>query len=333
LSRHAGLDAAIGARVWVKDETGNVSGSHKGRHLFGLMILLRVVERVGLLSPEQTTAPLAIASCGNAALAAAVVAAAAGRRLEVFVPVDADPAVIERLRALGAGLVVCRRDGSSGGDPCYRRFVVAVEAGAIPFGCQGTDNGLAVEGGATLAWETAEALAQAGVAPDRLVVQVGGGALASACVQGFREATALAVLPRMPTCDTVQTSGAYPLLRAYSAVADHVRRGASPDEAVVEAAHHRSDYMWPWEVTPASVAHGILDDETYDWLAVVRGMLETGGSVIVADERALIEANRLARGTTGLDVDHTGSAGVAGLLSGPVAPDTDVVVIFSGRRR
>ena len=24
--------------------------------------------------------------------------------------------------------------------------------------------------------------------------------------------------------------------------------------------------MWAWETTPASVAHGILDDETYDWV-------------------------------------------------------------------
>jgi threonine synthase len=331
LSRHAPLDDAMGARVWVKDETGNVAGSHKGRHLFGLMILLRVVERLGLLSPEQKSAPLAIASCGNAALAAAVVAAAAGRSLEVFIPVDADPVVAGRLTELGARLVVCRRDGSADGDPCYHRFVAAVDSGAIPFGCQGTENGLTVEGGATLAWETAEALAEAGVVPDRLVVQVGGGALASACVQGLKEAVALGVLPSMPVCDTVQPAGCYPLARAYSTVVKHLKGTA--DEAVADAAHHRSRYMWPWEATPASVAHGILDDETYDWLAVVRGMLETGGSVIVAQEGALIEANHLARATTGIDVDHTGSAGVAGLLSGPVAPNTDVVVIFSGRRR
>ena len=43
-------------------------------------------------------APLAIASCGNAALAAAVVARAADRRLRVFIPPDADPAVVARLR-------------------------------------------------------------------------------------------------------------------------------------------------------------------------------------------------------------------------------------------
>ena len=72
--------------------------------------------------------------------------------------------------------------------------------------------------------------------------------------------------------------------------------------------------MWPWEEEPRSIAHGILDDETYDWVAVVRGMLETGGSPVVVDEPTLEEANALARETTGIDVDHTGSSGLAGLL-------------------
>ena len=35
LAEAIGLD---GAEVWVKDETGNVSGSHKGRHLFGVAL-------------------------------------------------------------------------------------------------------------------------------------------------------------------------------------------------------------------------------------------------------------------------------------------------------
>jgi len=346
LVRHDALDAAVGARVWVKDETANVSGSHKGRHLFGLMIVIRVAERLGALSTEQAAAPLAIASCGNAAVAAAVIAAAAGRRLEVFVPVDADPSVLERLVWLGATLTVCPRPPGaavgSGGDPCYQRFVAAVGAGAIPFGCQGPDNGLAIEGGATLAWETAEALAAAGAAPERIMVQVGGGALASACFQGFREAVELGVLAGLPVFDTMQTSGGYPLARAWAAVAASIRdEGLGPAEALRHAAEHRSRYMWPWETIPASVAHGILDDETYDWLAVVRGMVETGGSVTVADEAALAEANRLARTATGIDVDHTGSAGLAGLavllshlgISGLDPSASSAVVIFSGARR
>ena len=62
LAEAIGLD---GAELWVKDETGNVSGSHKGRHLFGVALGLALTET----QPER----LAIASCGNAAFAASVV--------------------------------------------------------------------------------------------------------------------------------------------------------------------------------------------------------------------------------------------------------------------
>ena len=85
----------------MKDETGNVSGSHKARHLMGIMSTSRSLERAGLVTREHRRA-LAIASCGNAALAAAVVARAAGRPLDVFVPPDAHPGVLDRLVALGA---------------------------------------------------------------------------------------------------------------------------------------------------------------------------------------------------------------------------------------
>ena len=68
LSQALGLSASGG--VWVKDETGNVSGSHKGRHLMGVLIHLAVMEQCGLLDPRNRRG-LAIASCGNAALAAA----------------------------------------------------------------------------------------------------------------------------------------------------------------------------------------------------------------------------------------------------------------------
>ena len=69
LSISDALSEALGCSVWVKDETGNVSGSHKARHLMGLMIHLLVAEQTGLASTEDRE--LAIASCGNAALAAA----------------------------------------------------------------------------------------------------------------------------------------------------------------------------------------------------------------------------------------------------------------------
>jgi threonine synthase len=325
LSRELGFSRPGG--VWVKDETRNVSGSHKARHLFDVLLYLEVAERVGLVEPPLRR-ELAIASCGNAALAAAVVAAAGERTLRVFVPTDADPIVLTRLEELGALVTVCTRDGRAG-DPTYRRLLAAIERGALPFTCQGNLNGLAIEGGETLGWE----IASSGVDLDRLVVQVGGGALASASIQSLREAVQLGVLHRSPRVDTVQTAGGWPLKRAFDAVAGP----GEPASSLRFAARHRSAFMWPWEEEPRSVAHGILDDETYDWLAVVEGMLATGGRPVVVDEETLVNANALARRGTGIDVDHTGSAGLAGLLAlrsaGEVAPDERVAVLFTGAVR
>ena len=296
------IDEAIGARVWIKDETGGVAGSHKARHLFGLLLVLAALDAPG---------DLVIASCGNAARAAAMMAAAAGRRLTAFVPPAAD---VSGLLALGADVEVCPRDGRPG-DPCYRRFRQAVAAGAIPFGCQGPDNGFAVEGASTIAWEVAECL-PGGV--DRVVVQVGGGALGSALARG---------LVPLPVFDTVQTAGAHPLERAL------VRLRADGVSLEV-AARHRSRYMWPWESEPASVAEGILDDETYDWLAVAGAMLASGGSALVADDALLLEANQLARRATGIAASPTGSAGLAGALllarQGRMAPGSSALVVFTG---
>ena len=334
--------AGLGARgtVWVKDETGNVAGSHKARHLFGILLELLVAEAVAGADTER---PLAIASCGNAALAAAVIARAAERELRVFVPTNADAAVVNRLRELGAIVEACPRRSSEAGDPSYLRLQEAVAGGAIPFTCQGPDNGLAIEGGATLSWEIVDELRAAGASLNRIVVQVGGGALASGVALGFDDAQVVGSLDAVPRLDAVQTQGGWPLARAFERVlADlGVVAGtpARPDlvrDGRRHVATRRSRYMWPWETEPASVAHGILDDETYDWLAVVRAMLVTGGRAVVVGEADLLEANALAMDATGIDADETGTAGVAGLLSlardGFLRPDESVAVIFSGVR-
>jgi threonine synthase len=322
LSDALGLSAVGG--VWVKDETGSVGGSHKARHLFDVLLYLEVAEALGL-ADRSARPDLAIASCGNAALAAALLAAATERTLRVLVPTDADLSVLARLRELGARVEICPRDGHPG-DPAYRRLLELLEGGALPFTCQGNLNGLAVEGGQTLGWE----IASTRTTLDRVVVQVGGGALASACILALGESVELAALAAMPRIDTVQTAGAWPLKRAFDAVGT---RG-EVEGALRFASHHRSAFMWPWEEEPRSVAHGILDDETYDWLAVVEGMRRTGGRPLVVGEETLERANALARETTGSDVDHTGTAGLAGLLAlrdaGEIADDERIAVLFTG---
>ena len=216
--------AGIGtAELWVKDEIGNVSGSHKARHLFGVALAHRLAGAdAGAEAP-----PYAIASCGNAALAAAVVARAVGRRIDVFVPTWANDAVVARITELGGRVVRCEREPGVPGDPAHHAMLAAIEAGAVPFSCQGTETPTTIDGGRTLAWEMVDSLIEHdGGRParlDRLFVQVGGGALATAVVTGLAAAVGRGDLARMPRVHAVQPEGNHPLVRAWDTLVLEVR--------------------------------------------------------------------------------------------------------------
>ena len=347
--------------TWIKDETGNVAGSHKARHLFGLALFVEVAERTGLVAPGQlgtADRPLAIASCGNAALAAAVVARAWQRTLRVFVPPTAPTSTVTRLVELGAELITCRRTATAPpGDPCLHAFLEAVEAGALPFTVQGHANGLTIEGGKTLGFELAAQ--HRGAAPlEHLFLQVGGGALASATCQALGA-------ERMPKVHAVQTLGCHPIVHAWRKLAADLRdalgaRAALPPDStagdeplagwllrhadpevtarvLASARQHRSRYMRPWSEPATSVATGILDDETYDWFEVVRAMLVTGGWPIVVAESELTQAREEAQARTGIPVEATGSAGLAGLIQtrarGHIPSNAQAAVLFTGIQR
>ena len=78
--------------------------------------------------------------------------------------------------------------------------------------------------------------------------------------------------------------------------------------------------MTPW-ADPHSVADGILDDETYDWL----GVFDVDAPLAAAGRRRARDGDR--RGPTssapptGIPVSATGTAGLAGLLTPDGAPD------------
>ncbi len=331
--RRPDVDLLPGVAVWVKDDTVNVSGSHKGRHLMGLALYLAVLDRLHTLPDDRP--PLAIASCGNAALAAAVVAHAARWPLRVFVPPWAAPSTLARLGSLGAAVQTCERRAEEIGDPCYLRFREAIDGGALPFAAQGPENGLTIDGGATLGYELAE---QHPAGWDRLAVQVGGGALATSVWTGLRRMARAGRLARLPRLLAVQAEGGHPLVRALRAIqSEATTRGVTVEEVLDEVGRRRSAAMWPWGGEPHSVASGILDDETYDWRALLGAVVASGGDALAVDEATLERANALGRSATGIDVDHTGTAGLAGLLAaadrGEVPAGSSAVVLFTGARR
>jgi threonine synthase len=287
--------------------------------------------------------------------------------LLVFVPPDADRAILTRLRELRATVTTVPRDPAVPGDPTYHAMRRAIAEGAVPFTCQGPDNAFAIEGGQTLGFELADQLASDGTTLDGLFIQVGGGALAASMAQALEEAHALGRLERLPRIHAVQSRNVHPLVRAYRHVvaflaprlgieedvpepgappaswrnvADRLRDALADPGSTNELSmipRRRSAFMWPWDGARHSVAGGIVDDETYDWYAVVRAMLRTGGFPVVAGEAELRAANALGRTTTGIDADPTGTAGLAGLMTlldaGGMDPAERVGLLFTGIRR
>lgn len=311
-ARHGVLSDATGVEVWAKDETSNVAGSHKARHLVGVLLHLLVAERLGL---SVGRAPLAISSCGNAALAAATLASRVRWPITVFVPTWMDEAFGDGLDRLGADVRRCaRHDGDPPGDPAMAAFRRAIADGAVPFSVQGPHNGWCLDTGRTIGWEMRAQADAAGVDLERVYVQVGGGAFATCCSAGLGDAPAL---------HAVQTAGCAPLAAAVAALGDDANPGA-----------RWAEVMHPWD-SPHSLADGILDDETYDWLGVVTRLRASGGRTVIADEATVVAAHRMVN-NGGDAVSPTGTAGVAGLLSDLAAgdrPDAAVAIVFSGVAR
>ena len=169
---------------------------------------------------------------------------------------------------------------------CIRnlRFSEAVAAGALAFGVQASVNRWTLDGGRTIGWELADALAHPRA--EHVFVQVGGGALLASCAAGLIEAVASGRLERAPRIWAVQGEGCAPFDRAWRGIT----RSGDVDERMRDAQARSSTLMFPWR-NPTGAATGILDDETYDWLGVARALLLSSGDSVVATEADIRAAN------------------------------------------
>ena len=191
LTEAPALASALGrtGRLWVKNETGNVTGSHKGRHLMATLLYLEALteaqrrrhqEGFGHLQLRQRCAG---GLCGGPR-----------RRLRTarLRPRRCRPDVAAMLTERGAIVERIPRSATGAGDPCYLAFRKAInEQGWVPFACAGNDNWSNIEGGATLGWEMVMQLRECSEKIDSVVIQVGGGALARSVAQAFEEALQL----------------------------------------------------------------------------------------------------------------------------------------------
>ncbi|MEM7052035.1 MAG: threonine synthase [Acidobacteriota bacterium] len=203
-----------GARLVVKEEGGNPTGSFKAR---GLSLAVNRARELGAPGVE-------LPSAGNAALALSAYAAAAGLPARVAVPGDTPATVLRRCREHGAEVLT-----SSG--------TLVEAAGRLAEDDRGYWNlstlkePYRAEGKKTMGLELAEQLDWQ--LPDWIVYPTGGGTGIVGMAKAFDELEALGLIgSHRPRFVVVQMAGCAPLVRAFEAGAERAETWANPHTEV-----------------------------------------------------------------------------------------------------
>jgi|CXWL01.1.fsa_nt_gi threonine synthase len=253
--------APDGVTVWLKEEGGNPTGSFKAR---GLSLAVNRARELGAPGVQ-------LPSAGNAALALAAYAAAAGLPSRVAVPSDTPRTVVERCRGYGAEVLT-----TPGTLVDAARLLTAFDDGY--FDLSTLREPYRAEGKKTMGLELAEQLGWE--LPDWIIYPTGGGTGIVGMHKAFAELRELGLLPAPgePGGRTrfvvVQMAGCAPIVRAFAAGAERAEPWADP----------RTD-VWGLRV-PRAIADFVI----------LRALRETGGRALaVAEDRVAGVMARVAR--------------------------------------
>jgi threonine synthase len=291
------LRAALGTpSLWVKDETRGPTASNKDR-------ATALVIEDGLRHGQDT---VTTASTGNAAIATAFGAAAAGLRAVIFVSADCQRDKLALMAQAGAWVFQ-----APGG---YAAAADLSRAAAAEFGWMDRNTGvnpLTTEAKKTVALEVWEQLGRR--MPDVMVAPVGDGPTLVALAKGFSELVSCGLAERTPRLVGVQARACQPLVRAW--------QGSVPG---------------PGELDPGSTtADGIAVVRPAIGEAVLHAIRSTDGAMVAVGEAELGEAVGMLASTAGVGAEPAGAASVAGLRralrEGLVDPGETAVVLVTGR--
>lgn len=261
LLRSDALDAATGARIWLKPECLQRTGSFKFRGAWN---------RLSALAPEQRAAGVVAFSSGNHAQGVAYAAKLLGMPATIVMPSDAPPVKVARTRGHGAEVVFYDRLSE---DRIAIARALAAERGAVivpPF-----DDPLIIAGQGTAGLEAAEDLAAMGVAADFALVCCGGGGLAS----GFAIGSGLPVV-------VVEPAGYDDVVR--SLAAGEIRSVENPGPTVCDALQTLAPSARTFGILQAVGARGVVVSDEAALAAVafafreLKLVLEPGGAVALA---------------------------------------------------
>ena len=293
------LAAEVGVRrLWVKDEGINPTASFKAR---GLMMAVTRAKALGLPG-------VCVPTAGNAGIALAAYAAAAGLPCRVYAPETTPPPILGSIRAFGADLQLLP---GHIGDAGKATLAFARESGF--FNVATVREPYRVEGMKTMGFEVAEQLGWR--LPDAIVYPTGGGEGTIGIWKAIGEMRAWGWLPAdapTPRMIIAQAAGCAPLVRAFRAGAEQAT---------------------PWE-DPTTHASGLRVPGPLGDRLTLRTLRESGGDAEAVSEERIRSGTFLLASRSGIDAAPEGGAAleaVRQLVSGGrLRADAEVVVFNTG---
>ena len=283
-------------RLFVKDESGNPTGSFKAR---GLAMAVSMAKALGATE-------VCLPSAGNAGSALAAYAAQGGLKAHVFVPRDVAHLFLMETAAYGAHVETVHGLITDAGKVCAAQ---AKEHGW--YECATLKEPYRVEGKKTMGYELAEQMGWK--LPDAILYPTGGGTGLIGMWKAFEELERMGfIAPGRPRMYAVQAEGCAPIVKAFS-------------EGLDEAP------MWEGATT---LAHGLRVPKAIGDFLMLKALRASHGAGIAVSEAEIIQGVKEAAATEGLFMAPEGGAGVAALRklksSGHLSADDTVVVFNTG---
>lgn len=285
-------------RLWVKDEGLNPTASFKAR---GLMMAVTRAKALGLPG-------VCVPTAGNAGIALAAYAAAAGMPCRVYAPETTPPPILGSIRAFGADLQLLP---GHIGDAGKATLAFARESGF--FNVATVREPYRVEGMKTMGFEVAEQLGWR--LPDAIVYPTGGGEGTIGIWKAIGEMLEWGWLPSStvrPRMIIAQASGCAPLVRAFAAGADRAT---------------------PWE-DPTTYASGLRVPGPLGDRLTLRTLRESGGDAEAVTEERIRAGTFLLASRSGIDAAPEGGAALEAVrqlvAAGRLRADAEVVVFNTG---
>ena len=230
------LDERLGARVFLKVETLQRTGSFKFRGAYN---------KVSSIPPERRAAGVVAYSSGNHAQGVAAAAKLLGMPATIVMPADAPKAKRNRTLALSAEVVPYDRD--AGEDRAAIAGKIVKERGATlvpPY-----DDPLIIAGQGTIGVEIVEDMAKLGLKPDIVVVGASGGGLAAGISLGVKSRVPDAIMFTAEPEDFDDT------LRSFKS--GHREANAKVSGSICDALMSNTPGEWTFPITQALIGQGI----------------------------------------------------------------------------